>query len=58
VKRIPVCRAAVAAGGVAASSCPAPQASILFEEFHGLRQLGEALDTVRKSSIVDPAPGG
>lgn len=31
------------------TECHAPQASILFDKFHVMRHLGEALDTVRKS---------
>ena len=30
----------------------APQASILFDKFHVLRHLGDALDTVRKSEYA------
>ena len=34
----------------------APQASILFDKFHVLRHLGEALDTVRKSAYTHLEP--
>ena len=35
-----------------ATTCHAPQASILFDKFHVLRHLGEALDQVRKSEYA------
>ncbi len=35
----------------------APQASILFDKFHVLRHLGDALDTVRKSEYARVTPG-
>ena len=35
----------------------APQASILFDKFHVLRHLGDALDQVRKSGLACPASG-
>jgi transposase len=31
---------------------PAPKAAILFDKFHVMRRLGEALDTVRKSEYA------
>jgi transposase len=38
--------------GTQATKTHAPQASILFDKFHVLRHLGEALDTVRKSEYA------
>jgi transposase len=35
-----------------ATAAPAPQAAILFDKFHVLRHLGEALDTVRKAEYA------
>ena len=34
------------------TACHAPQASILFDKFHILRHLGDALDQVRKSEYA------
>jgi transposase len=37
-----------------ATATAAPQAAILFDKFHVLRHLGEALDQVRKSEYARP----
>jgi transposase len=44
--------------GVSATAAHVPKAAILFDKFHVWRNLGEALDSVRKSEYARLASGG